>query len=142
MHRISKFPSDMADYPEVERRTSGIPEGAGIFWQNLKTYLDQEQKKFSAVDTRMDIIAKELKPLQKLYHAFLFGSSLLAVIAALMIYIYQSDKESNRKSDDQLAVLIKTVDRLSNSTEIIVINQSNLRRDMDKLDAQMKEAKR
>ncbi len=120
----------MMDMSHKEERRLGYAEITPEFFDSISNHMALEEQKFREGSDRMERIEADLQPIKKMYWA-ISGSALVgAVLLALLIYVYVSDKGDYREGFKvlQQAIIVQgeAVKVQGEGIKELMVSQKNL----------------
>ena len=142
---------DTAAMPLLERRTAdrrdAEPKFSSAFEKKLTEHMDKEedwerkQAVKAAVDklrfeegaAKMELLAEELAPVKKMYYAVLGCGGIGVLLMALMMFVYNADRQDAKDDRKDFRALAVAVSEQSASIKVILERQQTMKDEQDRV---------
>lgn len=139
-HRDEGVGATLPDYCGEEKRTNWSYMDKSTLIR-LFGHMAEEEEKFKKSDERMTAIEKDLQPIKKLYWATVGSAGIGALLLALLIYIYSSDKNDDKEMKAAFKEVQNVIIIQGEAIKMLMTSQQNLerssQRDVDRLERNM-----
>ena len=68
----------------------------------LREHIEHEETKFDKGEDRMERIENDLRPIAKMYNAFMGASAVLTFLITVLIWVYMGDRDQLRQQGDAI----------------------------------------
>lgn len=100
----------------------------------LRQHVEYEEKRFEEGERRMERIEEDLRPIAKMYNAFLGASAMLSALIALMVWIYMGDRDSMKQMGEAIQKQGSAIERMILKHEEL---ERDMRRDFTRVDKEL-----
>ncbi len=100
----------------------------------LRDHIKNEEERLKKGEERMERIEQELRPIAKLYNAFVGASAVLTLLIGVLLWVYLQDRDQMKQQGDAIQKQGFVIEKLILKHEEL---EKDLKKDISRLDREL-----